>query len=64
MFDIVCDFRELLGHDLVVYSDLIGQKLLVKIASQSKVTSGDKLVVGVNPQSYYFFDNETTNRIR
>ena len=64
MFDIVCDFRELLGHELVVYTDVMGQKLLVKISNQIKVNSGDKLEVGVNPHSLYFFDNETTNRIR
>ncbi len=64
MFDVVCDFRELLGHELVVYTDLVGQKLLVKISNQIKINSGDKLEVGINPHSLYFFDNETTNRIR
>ena len=64
LFDVVCDFRELLGHELVVYTDLVGQKLLVKISNQIKVNSGDKLEVGINPHSLYFFDNETTNRIR
>ena len=64
LFDVVCDFRELLGHELVVYTDLVGQKLLVKISNQIKVNSGDKLEVGINPHALYFFDNETTNRIR
>ncbi|MBR4377885.1 MAG: ATP-binding cassette domain-containing protein [Bacilli bacterium] len=64
LFNVVCDFRELLGHELVVYTDLFGQRLLVKISKQLKIVSGDKLEVGVNPESLYFFDNETTNRIR
>ena len=64
LFNVVCDFRELLGHELVVYTDLFGQRLLVKISKQLKIVSGDKLEVGINPESLYFFDNETTNRIR
>ena len=64
IFGVICDFRELLGHELVVYSYIAGQKLLVKISNQIKINSGDKLEVGVNPHSLYFFDNETTNRIR
>ena len=64
MFDIVCDFRELLGYELVVYSYVLGQKLLVKISNQEKVKAGDKLVIGVNPDALYFFDKESTKRIK
>ena len=64
MFNVVCDIRELLGHEVVVYTDIVGQKLLVKISNQMKVNSGDKFEVGVNLNSLYFFDNETTKRIR
>ena len=64
LLDIVCDFRELLGHDVVLYTDILQQKFLVKLGNQIKVNSGDKLVVGFNDSSLYFFDNQTTNRIR
>ena len=64
LFDIVCDFRELLGYELVVYTYILGQKLLVKISNQEKVKAGDKLVIGVNPESLYFFDKESTKRIK
>lgn len=64
LFDIVCDFRELLGHELVVYTYLLGQKLLVKIANQIKVNPDDKLTIGFNSESIYFFDSETEHRIR
>ena len=64
LFDILCDFRELLGYELVVYSYLLGQKLLVKVSNQEKIKAGDKLVIGVNTDSLYFFDKESTQRIR
>ncbi len=63
-FDVVCDFRELLGNESVVYTDLLGQRMLVKIENKIKVKSDDNLVIGFNPESLYFFDKETTNRIR
>ena len=62
--DIVCDFRELLGYELVVYTYVLGQKLLVKVSNQIKVNSGDKLTIGFNPDSLYFFDKESTLRIK
>ena len=64
MLDIVCDFRELLGYELVVYTYVLGQKLLVKVSNQIKVNSGDKLTIGFNPDSLYFFDKESTLRIK
>ena len=63
-FDIVCNFRELLGYECVVYTTIAGQKLLVKLSSEQKMSSGDKLTIGFNPENLYFFDKETTNRIR
>ena len=36
----------------------------MKISNQIKVSSRDKLEVGVNPHYLYFFDNEITNHIR
>ena len=64
LFDIVCDFRELLGYELVVYSYILGQKLLVKVSNQEKIKAGDSLTIGVNIDSLCFFDKETTMRIR
>ncbi len=63
-FDIVCSFRELLGYEFVVYTTLSGQKLLIKVGNKQKINSGDKLTVGFNPESLYFFDKETTKRIK
>ena len=63
-FDIVCDFRELLGYDLIVYTYINNQRLLIKLASETGIKSEDKLTIGFNAGSLYFFDKETTNRIK
>ena len=63
-FDITCDFRELLGYEFVVYTELLGQKFLVKLSSETPVTAGSTLHVGFNKESLYFFDKETTLRIK
>ena len=62
--DVVCDFRELLGYDLIVYTYVNGQKILVKLASETGIKSDDKLTIGFNASALYFFDKETTNRIK
>ena len=63
-FDIEVDFRELLGYELVVYTYVLGQKLLFKVSNQMKIKAGDKMTIGFKPESLYFFDEETTNRIK
>ena len=63
-FDIEVDFRELLGYELVVYTYVLGQKLLFKVSNQMKIKAGDKMTIGFKPESLYFFDKETTNRIK
>ena len=63
-FDIEVDFRELLGYELVVYTYVLGQKLLFKVSNQMKIKAGDKMTIGFKPDSLYFFDKETTNRIK
>ena len=63
-FDIVCDFRELLGYDLIVYTFINEQRLLFKLPSETGIKSEDKLTIGFNSSALYFFDKETTNRIK
>ena len=62
--DIVCDFRELLGYDLIVYTFINEQRLLFKLASETGIKPEDKLTIGFNSSALYFFDKETTNRIK
>ena len=64
LLDVNCAFRELMGYDSVIHTYLSGQKFLFKVDSVQNVKSGDDLVVGFNDESLYFFDKETTNRIK
>ena len=63
--DVACEFRELMGYDSVIHSHLSDQTLLFKVESiNNSVKSGDELVVGFNDESLYFFDKESTKRIK
>ena len=62
--DIVCSFRELLGYDSIVHTQLLGQELLFKCDSKEDVKSGDDLVIEFDSNDFYFFDGETGNRIK
>jgi multiple sugar transport system ATP-binding protein len=64
LLEIGCEFRELLGHEVVIYTHVEGQKLLVKVSSLEPVKAGDTLTIAINPEALYFFDKNTTNRIR
>ena len=64
LISITCDFRELLGQEIVIYTYILGQKFLVKVPSKVKVHSDDELTIGFNSDSLYFFDKESTKRIR
>ena len=61
--DIVCDFRELLGQEIVIYTYILGQKFLLKVSSKTVINPDEKLTIGFNKDSLYFFDKETTKRI-
>ena len=59
-----CKFRELMGYDSVIHTELAGQKFLFKVDSIQNTQIGDNLTVGFNDESLYFFDKETTQRIK
>ena len=59
-----CDFAELLGHELVVYSNVQGQKFIIKTSIENDVKNHDSIEFYFNEDALYFFDKETTERIR
>ena len=59
-----CDFAELLGYELVLYTYLNGQKVILKTSIKSEVKTHDDIEICFNKDSLYFFDPETTKRIR
>ncbi len=62
-FKTVCDFSELLGHELVVYTDINKQKLVFKTSNEYEIKTHDDLEICFNKDALYFFDSKTTNRI-
>ena len=64
LFELACEFRELMGYDSVIHTHLANQKFLFKVDSVQDVKPGDNIVVGFNDESMYFFDKETTKRIK
>ncbi len=60
----VCDFAELLGYELIIYTYLNGQKFIIKTSIKNKVESGDEVAFNLNMNNIYFFDVETEMRIK
>ena len=60
----LCDFAELLGYELIVYTYLNDQKIIVKTSNKSKVETGDKFSFNLDMEKLYFFDAETELRIK
>ena len=64
-FDVKIDFVELLGFELILYFKINGQQIQAKVDKKHKtVKNGDKVTLYFNPHKLYFFDKQTTNRIR
>lgn len=62
-FQIIVDFRELLGYDSVVYTYLFGQKICFKAANQTKIKADDQLTIGIKTKALLFFNQESSERI-
>jgi len=58
------DISELLGHELIVYSYLSGQRMIIKTQSEDGYQSGDKFKFEFRESKMHFFDADTTNRIQ
>ena len=58
-----CDFVELLGHELIVYSEINGQKIIIKTSIENNIQHRDEIEYYFDQDSIYFFNKETTKRI-
>ena len=58
------DFVELLGYEYVLYTAINGQKLVIKTQDQSEIKAEQILDVCFNEDLLFFFDKDTTKRIR
>ena len=54
---------ELLGHDLVIYSDVEGQKIIIKTLADYDIKAHQDVKVAICMNKIHYFDPDTTNRI-
>ena len=59
---VVCDYTELLGHDLYGYAFIGEQRISIKLP-KVKIEPEQKFDIFFNPESFFFFDKETGERI-
>ena len=63
-FEEVCDFSELLGRELVIYTNVAGQVVTFMTSPTNEIKMHDKLEFCFNNKALYFFDKETQLRIK
>ncbi len=61
--EVEIDVVEPMGSDTLVWSSLRGHDLRFRVDGQSRLKSGDKVIVGFDPAHASIFDNETELRI-
>ena len=59
----VCENAELLGHELIIYTNIGKQKTVIKTSFENEVNAHDKIKFSFDEEAMYFFDKETTRRI-
>ncbi len=62
--NLTCDFAEMLGYELLLYTYINGQKLIVKTSTKNDIKTHDKMEIAFNEDMLYFFDAETNVRIK
>ena len=61
--EVECDVVELLGHELIIYGYINGQRIVVKTSATHEIQVHDKVNFTFDMAKVHFFDPETTNRI-
>ena len=57
------DVSELLGHELIVYGFIDGQRIIIKTKSKFDINVGDKQNFIIDEMKIHFFDPASTLRI-
>ena len=63
-FSEVCDFSELLGRELVIYTNISGQVVTFMTSPNNEIKMHDKLEFCFNNKALYFFDKDSQQRIK
>ena len=61
--EVECDVVELLGHELIVYGYIDGQRIIIKTTATHDIQVHDKVHFTFDMSRAHFFDPETTNRL-
>ena len=61
--EVECDVVELLGHELIVYGYMNGQRIIVKTSATHDIQVHDKINFTFDMSRVHFFDPTTTNRL-
>ena len=61
--EVECDVVELLGHELIVYGYMNGQRIIVKTSATHDIQVHDKVNFTFDLNKIHFFDPNTTNRL-
>ena len=59
-----CKLSELLGSEIIAYSDISGQRFAIKTTDLHKIKSEDEFKIAFDVEKMYFFDKETGARIK
>ena len=59
-----CDFAELLGSELIIYTYVNGQRIIIKTGNDKKVNQGDKVNFYFNTDKLYLFEKHSGVRIK
>ncbi|MCQ3034813.1 MAG: sn-glycerol-3-phosphate ABC transporter ATP-binding protein UgpC [Bacilli bacterium] len=62
-FTLECDISELLGKELIVYSNIGNNRITISAKASYEIESGDKDEYTLDLNKLHFFDAETKNRI-
>ena len=61
--EVECDVVELLGHELIVYGYMNGQRIIVKTSATHDIQVHDKIMFAFDMSRAHCFDPESTNRL-
>jgi multiple sugar transport system ATP-binding protein len=61
--EVLVDLVEPMGSDTLVYGDLAGQVLRIRVDGQTKVRAGDRLPVGFDPSRASIFETQSELRL-
>ena len=60
---VICEYTELLGHDSYCYAYIKEQRIVFKLPNKTKLEPEQKFDIYFEPNSLFFFDKDTKERI-